>query len=147
VQDILSDPSRGLGPDKQVPPAVLRNFELLMGKVRRTSMVFRFEYGSADLDPRAQQDIGRLARFLQSPAMAGKRFLLVGFADSKGGWSSNNSLANKRAVQVARELGRVGGIRVPQDSLFSFSYMAPTACNDSELGTGKNRRVEVWLTR
>jgi phosphate transport system substrate-binding protein len=147
VQDIASNPNRGLLPDKDVPREMLRNFETLLGAVRRTSLMFRFESRSAALDTRAQQDVGRLARFLASPAVANKRFFIAGFADSKGSWGANRNLAMERAVQVARELERVGGIRVPRENVLSLSYMAPTACNDTDAGLGKNRRVEIWIAR
>ena len=146
VQGILSDSTRGLGPDKEVPREILRGFESIMGNVRRTSAVFRFEYGSSDLDTRAQQDVSRIARWLNSPAVGGKKFFIAGFADSKGSWRTNYELASKRAIQVARELEK-NGVRVPRDSVLSLSYMAPTACNDSDLGTAKNRRVEIWVAK
>jgi hypothetical protein len=39
------------------------------------------------------------------------------------------------------------GTRVPRDSVLSLSCMAPTACDDSDIGLGKNRRVEIWIAR
>jgi phosphate transport system substrate-binding protein len=144
---VASNPTRGLLPDKDVPREAIRAFESVLGTVRRTSLMFRFEQGSAELDTRAQQDIGRLARFLASPAAAGKKFYIAGFADSKGGWSANRTLAFRRAIQVAHELERVSTIRVPHDNVLSLSYLAPTACSDSDVGLGKNRRVEVWIER
>jgi phosphate transport system substrate-binding protein len=146
VQGILSDPTRGLGADKEIPREILRGFESIMSNVRRTSAVFRFEYNSSELDTRAQQDVQRIARWLNSPAAAGKKFFITGFADSKGTWRANYDLASKRAIQVARELERAG-VRVPRDSVLSLSYMAPTACNDSDAGTAKNRRVEIWVAK
>jgi phosphate transport system substrate-binding protein len=145
IGDIVSAPNRGLLPDKEVPREMLRTLESSLGSMRRTSLMFRFESRSAALDTRAQQDVGRLARFLNAPAMAGKKFLVAGFADSRGGWAANRGLAMDRAVEVARELERVGGIRVPRENVLSFSFMAPTACNDSDIGLSKNRRVEIWV--
>jgi phosphate transport system substrate-binding protein len=145
--DVLTNPTRGLLPDKEVPRETLRAYETLIAGVRRTSLMLRFDQGSSDLDTRAQQDIGRLARFLASPAVAGKKFYIVGFADSKENWSTNVALAQKRAAQVARELERTSGTRVPKDSILSMSYLAPTACNDTDAGMAKNRRVEIWIGR
>jgi phosphate transport system substrate-binding protein len=146
VQGILNDPGRGLGADKEIPHEILRGYESIMGNVRRTSAVFRFEYNSSQLDTRAQQDVQRIARWLNSPAVAGKKFFITGFADSKGNWRTNYELASKRAIQVAHELERAG-VHVPRDSVLSLSYLAPTACNDSDAGTAKNRRVEIWVAR
>jgi len=147
TQDIVSNPTQGLLPDKDVPRDALRSFEAVLNTVHRTSLMFRFEQGSADLDTRAQQDIGRLARYLATPAVKGKKFYVAGFADSKGSWSANRSLGFKRAIQVAKELERVGGIHVPQENVLSLSYLAPVACSDNDAGLGKNRRVEIWIAR
>jgi phosphate transport system substrate-binding protein len=147
TQEIVSNPSRGLLPDKEIPRDAMRGLESLLATVHRTSLTFRFEQGSADLDTRAQQDVGRLARYLASPAAAGKKFYVAGFGDVKGGWSTNRSLGFKRAIRVAEELERAGGIHVPQESMLSLSYMAPLACSDNDAGLAKNRRVEIWIAR
>jgi phosphate transport system substrate-binding protein len=52
----------------------------------------------------------------------------------------------RRAQRVGQELERLG-VRVPRESLLSFSYMAPVACNDTDAGRAKNRRVEVWIEK
>ena len=147
TQDIVSNPSRGLLPDKDVPRDALRSFEALLATVHRTSLTFRFEQGSADLDTRAQQDVGRLVRYLASPAGAGKKFYITGFGDVRGDWAANRSLGFKRAIRVAEELERAGGIHVPQENVLSLSYMAPVACSDNDAGLAKNRRVEIWIAR
>ena len=140
----MSNPSTGLGEDKEVPAKMVRAFDGVMQGLRRSAVVFRFEYNSADLDVRAQQDLARLARYLRSSSVAGKRFYIAGFADSNGGWSSNARLSAQRATRVAMELQKVG-VAVPRENVFALSYMAPVACNDSAAGQAKNRRVEVWL--
>jgi phosphate transport system substrate-binding protein len=146
AHDIASDPSRTLPADKPVPRGSLQTFAWAMDKVHRTTIAFRFEKGSAQLDNRALQDVARLARFLSAPGRSGKHYIIAGFADATGGWASNSRLAAGRANAVVAELAK-SGIRVPRDSIIPFSYMAPVACNDTDVGAAKNRRVEVWIER
>jgi phosphate transport system substrate-binding protein len=146
AREAVNDPARTLGDDKPIPVAASRAFSRAIGDMHRTSVAFRFEKGSAQLDNRALQDVARLARYLASPAIAGKRYFIVGFADSTGGWQSNLRLSAQRADAVVDEL-RKAGVRAPKGNVASFSYMAPVACSDSDAGTARNRRVEVWIAR
>lgn len=145
VQGIASNPSGSLPAGKDVASGSLRLFETTLGTARRSAVVFRFERGSSELDAKVVQDIGRLARYLQSSAVSGRRYFIAGFADTDGGWEFNLRLAAARAARVGQELER-SGIHVPKESLLSFSYMAPVACNDADAGRAKNRRVEVWIS-
>lgn len=146
TQEYVSQPARALPSDKTVPANAVRTLESTLSSTRRSGVVFRFERGKSDLDAKVVQDIGRLARYLQSPGVSGRRFSIVGFADSDGGWEFNHSLATARAMRVGEELER-NSVRVPRESLMSLSYMAPVACNDSDGGRAKNRRVEVWISQ
>jgi hypothetical protein len=58
-----------------------------------SSIVLRFDRGSANLDTRAQQDVARSARYLGTPAARGNRFLVPGFADNDGRWANNIRLS------------------------------------------------------
>jgi phosphate transport system substrate-binding protein len=142
----VENPSQMLPPDKLVPNDAVQAFRHAIGAVRRSSIVFCFEQGSAHLDTRALQDVDRLSRYLSSPAASGKRFYIVGFADAKGGWGPNRALAEERARQVVEAQGRAS-TRVSRDNVLSLSYMAPIACNDTDAGMAKNRRVEVWISK
>jgi phosphate transport system substrate-binding protein len=122
------------------------NFGRLLAQLHRTSVVFRFEKSGTDLDTRALQDVTRLATFLRGGERTGKRFVVAGFADGNGSWQANLALAAERAQRVAAELRRQG-IGVPDADVMSFSFFAPVACNDSEAGRAKNRRVEIWVTQ
>jgi phosphate transport system substrate-binding protein len=108
--------------------------------------VFRFEKSGTDLDTRALQDITRLATFLRAAERTGKRFVIAGFADGNGSWQANLALSAERAQRVASELRRQG-ISVADSDVASFSFFAPVACNHSEAGRAKNRRVEIWVTQ
>jgi len=142
----IENPTQTLPPGKLVPNDAMQAFRRAINNVSRTSIVFRFDQGSAHLDTRALQDIDRLSRYLSSSMASGKRFYIVGFADAKGSWGSNRALAEERARQVVEALARAGA-RAPRDYVLSMSYMAPVACNDTDEGMAKNRRVEVWIAR
>jgi phosphate transport system substrate-binding protein len=118
----------------------------LLGQLRRTSAVFRFERSGTELDARALQDVVRLATFLRAGERAGKRFVIAGFADANGSWQANLALSAARAQRIAVELRRQG-ISVPDTDVIALSYFAPVACNDSDAGRARNRRVEVWVTQ
>jgi phosphate transport system substrate-binding protein len=146
VQSVVSSQNAFLAADKQVPAEARTQLARLAAAAHRTSAVLRFDSGSAVLDTRAQQDVARISRWLRSPVAAGKRFWIVGFADSDGNWLGNLQLGLGRAGNVARALQSVG-VPVQQNQLVSMSYLAPSDCNDSDGGKNKNRRVELWLQR
>jgi phosphate transport system substrate-binding protein len=144
AQAVSSNPQFGLDADKDIPQRLTRDFFGAMADVSRATVVFRFEQGKSELDTRARQDVQRLARYLSNQRTSA--IYLAGFADSKGGWDYNQRLAFQRAAAVATELAHEGA-RIPRKNLLTFSYMAPVACNDSDNGMAKNRRVEVWIVR
>lgn len=131
---------------KELPAAARTSLATALDTSRRTSLVLRFERASANLDTRAQQDVARFARFLKSPDARGKRFLIAGFADSDGGWRVNERLAADRTASVRTALDQAG-VPVQDNQMLSFSYQAPVACNDTDTGRAKNRRVEIWLAK
>src|SRR5437660_697113 len=64
------------------------------------------------------------------------------------GLSANLELAWKRADAVRRELVALGAQRYAKDvQVEGFGKVLPVACNETELGRQKNRRVEVFLGR
>lgn len=140
-QAIMANLKTGLTPDKEVPSQASRAFGAA-AQLRRSTTVFRFEYGRSDLDVKAVQDVGRLARYLQ--ANPNKAFYAVGFADATGDWTSNWRLSEARAARIVAELGQLG-IKGRRDSIVPMSYLAPVACNDTPAGQSRNRRVEIWF--
>ncbi len=111
------------------------------------SITYRLALGSEELDTKARQDIQRLARYLQKNRTP-PQVLLAGFTDDIGSASANLELARKRADAVRRELVALGAQRYARDvQVDGFGKVLPVACNDTELGRQKNRRVEVFLVR
>lgn len=146
AQTFAEHPTTGLPPGKEAPGVAVRAFQAGLALSRRATLEFRFQPGSAALDTRALADVKRLATYLQSSEAAGKHFKIIGFADADGGWTPNDRLARQRAQSVVDHLSQAG-VRVPSRNLASFSYLAPVACNDTEAGKAKNRRVEIWIER
>lgn len=144
VETLVAKPDAPIG--KPVPSEAVGNYARLLTQLRRTSVVFRFEKSGTDLDTRALQDISRLASFLKAKERMGKRFVVAGFADANGSWQANLALSAERAQRVAAELRRQG-INLADADVTAFSFFAPVACNDSDAGRAKNRRVEIWVTQ
>lgn len=129
---------------KPPPQSKLRQMIELAQAATRASVNFRFQPGSANLDNKAYLDVGRLARLLREPRMVGKRWLLVGFADSDGGFAANEALSESRAQAVAGAL-RAQGVAVPDNAVAGLSWLGPVACNDTAAGKALNRRAELWI--
>jgi phosphate transport system substrate-binding protein len=128
-------------------PLARRKFADIAARTERLSLTYRFAFGSEELDTKARQDIQRLARYLQKNS-APPQLLLAGFTDDVGSASANVELARKRADAVRRELVALGAQRYARDmQVEGFGKVLPVACNDTELGRQKNRRVEVFVAR
>lgn len=109
----------------------------------RLSVTFRFESGSYDLDNRARVDLDRLADYWKE-AKAKKqdlRLVVLGFADSRGSSAANKRLSLRRADEVVAGLKQRG---IVPDLADGLGELAPVACDDSDDGLSKNRRVEIW---
>jgi phosphate transport system substrate-binding protein len=109
----------------------------------------RFRFNSAALDNKALNDVNILAQFLRflRETKTERKLLLVGFTDSVGALDKNIAVSVERANAVRQAL--LGRLRDPQYAKLlevrGYGPALPVACNESELGRDKNRRVEVWL--
>lgn len=113
---------------------------------KRLSINFRFAFASEKLDTKALDDALRLARYLRERYGRGVRLLLLGFADAVGSFNANLALAEKRAMSVRDALLSTGG-NLDSAAIIAKGYgeLMPVACNGSDVGREKNRRVEVYL--
>jgi phosphate transport system substrate-binding protein len=126
----------------QGDPKLLSNFVQKATNGIRLSITYRFQSGRSELDTRAIRDINRLAEFVDSGKSRGRRIALLGFSDSRGAPARNATLARERAEQVAKTLRQRD---VNPEIVAGYGAAAPVACNSSDEGFEKNRRVEVWL--
>ena len=122
-----------------------REFDRDTRGAERLSLTYRFKSNSDEIDTKANQDIARLASYFQSHPTP-RTVLLAGFADSTGPAAVNKDLALKRANVVRDTLTSVGAkLQVGSIEVKTYGEISPVACNDSDIGRARNRRVEVWV--
>jgi phosphate transport system substrate-binding protein len=115
----------------------------------RMSTTLRFRSNSVELDNKALKDVDVLARFLQfvKESKLTRKVVLAGFTDSVGAFDKNIALSLERANAVRQALLRK--LRDPQYSrlieIRGYGPTLPVACNESEAGRDKNRRIEAWV--
>jgi chemotaxis protein MotB len=107
-----------------------------------------FRPASAQVDIENTRDLlVRLAEFLKSDAVAGRKFRIEGHTDSspidpKGIWKSNWELSAARAINTLHYLTDFGA----DDRRFQvagFADTVPIASNATEEGRAYNRRVDI----
>lgn len=129
-------------------PALFKQLVKQLNGQDRLSTTFRFRSGSADLDVKAIQDIKRIANALANTEnqLYGRKVTLIGFADSVGGFASNQRLSKRRADSVLEKLAENLPQSITQNiKTTGYSELMPVACNTNEVGKNKNRRVEIWV--
>ncbi len=117
-------------------------YQRVIQNVVQLSTTFRFKAGSDILDNRSVRDLDRVADTLSQPEYRGKRFILIGFADSTGAENVNVLLSRSRALAVSEELKKRGLIAAQVEGMGS---KRPVASNATQEGREKNRRVEIWI--
>lgn len=128
--------------------AALQGMVKTLAPMRRLTVTFRFEAGSARLDAQSRSNVLALARAMESGVYDGRRLMFVGFSDGVGPASTNLDIANRRAVAV-REAVQTAAETADLDRIdigaIAFGEALPMACDDSAWGRQVNRRVEVWV--
>ncbi|MBY6135642.1 substrate-binding domain-containing protein [Nocardioides marinus] len=117
-------------------------------EMRRLTVSFRFEPGSARPDAQSRSNIEHLARALEAGEYDARQLVFAGFSDGVGGAEENRKIALKRAEAVrdavveAAETADFSRVELRAEG---FGEALPMACDDSDWGRQINRRVEVWL--
>src|SRR5688572_18442692 len=130
----------------------LVDFDAARGIVKFKSDV-TFATGSAELQPKAREVIGRFAQILNSGAASGYELMVAGHTDSTrvvnpqtiaAGHKDNWYLSAHRAISVgsALQAQRVSPQRI---GVTGYADHRPVASNASESGKSQNRRVEVLI--
>ncbi|MBL1436317.1 MAG: substrate-binding domain-containing protein [Rhodobacteraceae bacterium] len=125
---------------------LMRDMILEMIEWDRLSTTFRFGAGSSRLDNKAELDMNRLVDYLERQP-EGTLVSTVGFTDSDGAFSGNQSLSENRAGEVLNTIQQHANGRLNHLVLSAqgFGELSPASCNDSSDGKRLNRRVEIWI--
>jgi phosphate transport system substrate-binding protein len=115
----------------------------------RLSPTLRFVQASSQLASESVESLLRLLQYLENVNIGGQQILLAGFTDTSGLFEQNLklSLARAAAVRDALLTASNGSLKPEQITVKGYSELVPVACNDTEAGRERNRRVEVWITR
>jgi chemotaxis protein MotB len=130
----------------------LVEFDAARGIVKFKSDV-TFATGSADLQPKARDVIGRFAGILNSAAASGYELLVAGHTDNTrvvnpntiaAGHKDNWYLSAHRAISVGSAL-QSQNVNPQRIGVVGYADQRPVASNASESGKAQNRRVEVLI--
>lgn len=126
---------------------LMRQLQKDLGAGKRLSAMVRFEKRSEHPDDESLAALGRVAAHLGQQTLDGRKLVVAGFSDTSGQFDRNRDLSYKRAAGVRDLLvPSLSGMMKPEDiEVRGYGELMPVACNDSETGREKNRRVEIWL--
>lgn len=138
-------------PDAYLPPVVIDRPPQIIIDRRPIVLDYRysldltvyFAYDSAFLTPAARQQLSLLGRALQSPELAGYRYLIAGHTDARGPDGYNVDLSYRRAWAVKRFLMR--HFRISSWRLEVVGWGERYLRNPHDPYSGINRRVEITL--
>ncbi len=121
-----------------------------LGKVTREKrgLVVRvadilFEFGKYEIDSATKKRLAKFAKVL-STAMSGKKILVEGHTDNKGGAKLNKALSKNRAKAVMQFLAK-NGVSQSRMTYEGHGMDRPIATNKTAEGRRKNRRVNIVI--
>lgn len=121
--------TRGLGGTRQIE--VRPSISLKVG----------FEFNSVKITGTGEMQLDELARALQSPELAKKRYAVDGHTDAKGSAEMNQKLSESRADAVKKYL--VDRYGVSESRLVAQGYGLTKLLQPSAPYAAENRRVEI----
>lgn len=128
--------------------ALMRQLTIDLQDGQRLSSTIRFEEsGNVLIDSESTQQLSPIVDYINNQDLRRYRVLLAGFSDSTGLFQGNLSVSQRRAEAVREALVKFSGGSINPDDILVKAYgeLLPVACNDTDKGRSKNRRVEVWL--
>jgi outer membrane protein OmpA-like peptidoglycan-associated protein len=122
--------------------AILQTRDTARGLIVNMSDVL-FDFGKATLRPEAREKLAKLSGIVL--AYPGLKLALEGHTDSIGSDEFNQTLSEKRAMNV-RDYLVAQGINMNSLSAIGLGKSDPIASNDTNEGRQQNRRVEMIVS-
>lgn len=113
-------------------------------KIYLGEAVLRFKTAKADLRPSSREILAKVAAYLKKNDSAWKTMRVEGHSDKRGRLAFNQTLSEKRADAVAKELVRLGISRTKLKTE-GFGPSRPIDPAEDLEAYALNRRVELWL--
>lgn len=128
------------GGTSQVAPVQADSSALNQAGPANVARVLYFDYDSYVVKPEFQSVIEAHARFLR--ANPGRKVVIEGHTDERGGREYNLALGQRRAEAVRRALALLG-VGDNQVEAVSFGKEKPAALGSNEEAWAQNRRAEI----
>jgi outer membrane protein OmpA-like peptidoglycan-associated protein len=145
--NMLYAPAPGLGavsaPPSVLLEVVLREQVILVDTSYAMDFEVYFPFDSAELTPRARQELLALGRALASPDLRPYRYLIAGHTDGVGQPAYNLTLSERRAAAVRAFL--IETFPIAPNRLVSIGFGQERLKLPAEPRAAVNRRVEVLL--
>jgi outer membrane protein OmpA-like peptidoglycan-associated protein len=135
VDRLFTAASRGLSSGERAQAADLARVQPTV------DLVIYFDFNSAEITPKAVPVLVELGKALSSDALAGRRFLVGGHTDAKGGDQYNLKLSERRAAAIRRYL--VTNFGVDEKRLLAIGFGKEQLKNATDPTAAENRRVQV----
>ncbi len=100
-----------------------------------------FDYNSAAITPRAEDELMTLGRALTNPDLRGNVFLIAGHTDGQGADDYNQRLSERRAAAVKRFL--MDKFDLSSESLVAAGYGESRLKDKADPTASENRRVQI----
>lgn len=124
--------------------------ETVPGVVVSLPDVYLFAFNSSAVGAEGRAKLKELAAYLARPELLGRHLSIEGHTDAIGTDAVNQSLSERRAAAVRREL-LAGGVQESRIVARGFGESKPVAPNttpdgaDDPAGRARNRRVEIVI--
>lgn len=124
---------------RDVAPVLIGATDPSLAGPSGAARVIYFDYDSFVIKPEAQATVEAHARFLN--ANKGRKLVIEGSTDERGGREYNLALGQKRAEAVRRALVLLGAADAQIEAV-SFGEEKPAETGSDEAAYAKNRRAE-----